>query len=151
MWELEGWVGKWKTIQPRFARGNQPYPPFLETAPLGNPKTSLRLRKCCFARHKNLRPGTFPSRARSKPAYGPSSPSGRQVLAALREIHRPYCPFPYAKRAVMNGFPFTTVLLFILYSALFSAVFSSGLSSLMYSLRTCLRRVSSSRGESFAV
>ncbi|WP_302481629.1 hypothetical protein, partial [uncultured Dialister sp.] len=48
MWELEGWVGKWKTIQPRFARGNQPYPPFLETAPLGNPKTSLRLRKCCF-------------------------------------------------------------------------------------------------------
>lgn len=35
MWELEGWVGKWKTIQPRFARGNQPYPPFGHLPRLG--------------------------------------------------------------------------------------------------------------------
>ena len=32
---------------------------------------------------KTIQPDTFPSRARSRPAYGPFSPSGKARLAAL--------------------------------------------------------------------
>ena len=81
-----------KTIQPPYRLGNATHP----SAPL---------------------PPSLPGQGQNRPT-ALLLRLGRQVLAALREIHRPYRPFPYAKRAVMNGFPFTTVLLFILYSAL---------------------------------